>query len=155
MAAVVVEGCRRSLVRSTGLPVVIEEGRAKRVTDCFQSRESLDRDGLGRIDLPSADTPVHRLTQCNRQDILPGCQAKPWLGFVAVIFATVGRLVLVPEVLVVDLLVCAAAGAAFSLLGIDGPLTRIRRGSWVVALLVVVLVTLGASLMAGRWGAAV
>ena len=41
------------------------------------------------------------------------------------------------------------------MLGLDGPLARLRRGSWVVALLVVVLVTLGASLMAGRWGGAV
>ena len=80
-----------------------------------------------------------------------------WAGWgilVAVILATVGRLVLVPEVLVVDLLMCAAAGSAFSLLGLDGPLTRIWRGLWVVALLVVVLLTLGASLMAGRWGGA-
>ena len=78
-----------------------------------------------------------------------------WGIFVAIIFATVGRLVLVPEVLVVDLLGCAAAGAAFAVLGIDGTLTPVRRGSWVVALVVIVLLTLGAGLMAGRWGGAV
>ena len=90
---------------------------------------------------------VHRTRGEGRLAVRAAMGGAAWAGwgiFVAVILATVGRLVLVPKVLVVDLLVCAAAGSAFSLLGLDGPLTRIWRGSWVVALLVIVLLTLGA-----------
>ncbi len=62
------------------------------------------------------------------------------------------RLVLLSEALVADLVLCAAAGAVFATLGLGPEPARPRNALVIVALVVVILVILGAGLMAGHWG---
>jgi hypothetical protein len=77
-----------------------------------------------------------------------------WCAIAAAVLAIVSRLTLVPDVLAGDLILCAGAGAAFAALGLSAHPGRPHPALVVVALALTVLLILGASLMAGRWGSA-
>jgi hypothetical protein len=81
--------------------------------------------------------------------------AASWAGWgliVAITLAVVSQLALMLGELVSDLAILAAAGAAFSVLGLDGH--EVRAGRWLtlVSLVVVAMVIVGSALMAGHWG---
>lgn len=75
-----------------------------------------------------------------------------WGLIVAITLAVVSQLALLLGELVSDLALIAAAGAAFSLLGLDGHESDAGRWLTLVSFVIVALVVVGSALMAGHWG---
>jgi hypothetical protein len=97
---------------------------------------------------------VHRVNITSRlgRSIVGAASWAAWGGFVAIVLGATSGLVLVPEVLVPDLGLLAASGAAFSLLAFGREHVRPSRAMRMMAIAVSAFVVLGSIWMAGRWG---
>jgi hypothetical protein len=78
-----------------------------------------------------------------------------WGLVLAFIGSELSRIVLLPDLVVSNLGLLAAGGAAFGLLALDGRPIPGRRGLLAAAVVAAAGVILGALAMAGRWGSAV
>jgi hypothetical protein len=97
---------------------------------------------------------VHRIGATSRtaRSVVGASSWAGWCLFVAVALAVGSRMVVGPETLAGDLVLFAAAGAGFSLLGFTGRESRPGKAFALLALAVTAFVILGSIWMAGRWG---